>query len=91
MVECFHRVADILCSEKKEHFELISLSGQTIARRTEELKSTAFIARLHRKELKYTLLYILFIDNLMKARILMTLLSWPFLCVKLKVSVLLKN
>ena len=35
--ECFHRVADVLCLEKKEQFEQISLSRQTMARRIEEL------------------------------------------------------
>ena len=34
--ECFFRVADVLCSEKKEQFEQLSLSRQTIARRIEE-------------------------------------------------------
>ena len=37
MKECFHRVADALCLEKKEQFEQISLSRQTMARRIEEL------------------------------------------------------
>ena len=35
--ECFLRVADVLCPEKKEQFEQISLSRQTIAPRIEEL------------------------------------------------------
>ena len=35
--KCFHRVADVLCPEKKEQFKQISLSRQTIARRIEEL------------------------------------------------------
>ena len=37
MKECFHRVADALCPEKKEQFEQISLSRRTIARCIEEL------------------------------------------------------
>ena len=35
--ECLNRVVDVLCPEKKEQFEQISLSRQTIARRIEEL------------------------------------------------------
>ena len=35
--DCFLRVADFMCSEKKELFKKMSLSGQTIARRTENL------------------------------------------------------
>ena len=35
--ECFLRVADVLCPEKKEQFVQISLCGQTIAHRIEEL------------------------------------------------------
>ena len=35
--ECLHRVADVLCPEKKEQFKQISLSRQTIARRIEDL------------------------------------------------------
>ena len=35
--ECLHRVADVLCPEKKEQFGQISLSRQTTERRIEEL------------------------------------------------------
>ena len=35
--ECFHLVADVLCPEKKELFEQLCLSRQTIARCIEEL------------------------------------------------------
>ena len=35
--ECIVRVADVICSEKKETFAKISLSRQTITRRVEEL------------------------------------------------------
>ena len=35
--ECFLRVEDVLCPEKKEQFEQISLSRQTIVPRIEEL------------------------------------------------------
>ena len=35
--ECFFRVADVLCPEKKEQFEQLSLFRQTFARRIEEL------------------------------------------------------
>ena len=35
--ECFLRVANVLCPKKKEQFEQISLSRQTIAHRVEEL------------------------------------------------------
>ena len=85
--DCFLRVADFMCPEKKELFEKTSLSRQTIARRTEDL-AVSVLESLVSKAGDFAF-YSLVLDENTDIK---DTAQWLFLCVELiKVLGLLKN
>ena len=76
--ECYHRLADVLCPEKKEQFEQINLSRQTIASRIEELGDSTEVS-LASKARDFTF-YLLALGESTDIK---DTAHWPFLCVEL--------